>query len=313
MEKLLRQELSSYTPEWNSKCSIVTDLILMTLCLFIGITLIAFSKKNIEIELDYTNCVPNQEYTQSSNNKVCRIQFKISKKIKAPILVYYKLSNFFLNHRKIIESKNWNELRGEDVDTKSSCKGAYLMSEMFAKNSPYYRNEWGHNFTDNDVASPCGLLARSYFNDTYKLTYNNGTNIYINETGISDQYQKNNFFKRRKDYMTKQWIDVENEHFINWMNIETFSTFKKLWGRIYIDLEPENYYLILNDNYDIAKYDAKKSFVIQNANTFGVSNQIGYFFIGIATYLLLVILVLFVKYFLNKEKKEFNINKLKWD
>ena len=113
--------------------------------------------------------------------------------------------------------------------------------------------------------------------------------------------------------MTKQWIDVENEHFINWMNIETFSTFKKLWGRIYIDLEPENYYLILNDNYDIAKYDAKKSFVIQNANTFGVSNQIGYFFIGIATYLLLVILVLFVKYFLNKEKKEFNINKLKWD
>ena len=177
MEKILRQELSSYTPEWNSKCSIITDLIIMALCLFIGITFIVFSKKNIEIELDYTNCVPNQEYTQSSNNKVCRIQFKISKKIKAPILVYYKLSNFFLNHRKIIESKNWNELRGEDVDTKSSCKGAYLMNEMFSKNSPYYRNQWGHNFTDNDVASPCGILARSYFNDTYNLTFNNGTYI----------------------------------------------------------------------------------------------------------------------------------------
>ena len=27
MKKLLRQELKSYTPEWNAKCSIITDII----------------------------------------------------------------------------------------------------------------------------------------------------------------------------------------------------------------------------------------------------------------------------------------------
>ena len=312
MKKLLRQELKSYTPEWNFKCSIFTDLILMSCSLAIGVILIYYSKMNIEIEIDYTNCIPNQENSHN-NNKTCRIQFKIAKKLKHPIFVYYRLKNFYLNHRKIIESKNWKELRGEEVDTKDSCKNAYLMGQMFPSNSPYFINEWGQNFSENDIASPCGLLARNYFNDTYNLTFNNGTYIKINETGISNKYLKNKFFKRRKNYKQLQWIDVENEHFINWMNVETFSNFRKLWGKINIDLEEGNYYLLVHDNYDVSKYDSKKYFVIGNANVFGINNVVGYFFIGVSIYLFIIILILWVKYLLNKEKNEVNISKLKWN
>lgn len=312
MKKLLRQELKSYTPEWNAKCSIITDLIVMISSLSIGVLLVYYSKRHIEIETEYTNCIPNQDNIHSPNNKSCKIQFKIEKKLKKPIFVYYKLKHFYLNHRKIIESKNWRELRGEDVNTETSCENAYLMGEMFSKNSPYYINEWGHNFSENDISSPCGLLARSYFNDTYNITYDNGTYINIDETGIANKYLKKNFFKRRKDYQNTQWIDVENEHFINWMNIETFSTFRKLWGKIYEDLEPGNYYLIAHDNYDVARYDSKKYFIIGNANIFGVNNLVGYFFIAVAIYLLIVILILWVKYLLSKEKKEVNVSKLKW-
>ena len=313
MKKLLRQELKSYTPEWNSKCSMITDLILMISSLSIGILLLYYTKRQKEIEIDYTNCIPNQENIPTSNNKICKIEFKITKKIKKPIFIYYQLKNFYLNHRKIIESKNWNELRGEDVNTKTNCKDAYFMGDLFNKNTQYYTNEWGHNFTETDIASPCGLLARSYFNDTYNITFSNGTYIDIDETGISNDYLKKHFYKRRKDYKNLQWIDIENEHFINWMNIETFNTFKKLWGKIHSDLEPGNYYLIAKDNYDIAKYDSKKYFVIGNANVFGINNYIGYFFIGISIYLLLIILILWVQYLLSKEKKEFNMNKLKWN
>ena len=312
MKKLLRQELKSYTPEWNAKCSIITDFFIMISSFSIGILLVYYSKRHIEIEVDYTNCIPNQDNSFSSSNKSCRIQFKVHRTIKKPIFVYYKLRNFYLNHRKIIESKNWKELRGEDANTKSSCKDAYLMGEMFGKNSVYFINQWGHNFSETDVASPCGLLARSFFNDTFNLTDDDGNYIIINETGISNKYLKKSFFKRRKDYENTQWIDVENEHFINWMNIETFSTFTKLWGKIYKDLEPGSYYLIAHDNYDIARYDSKKSFIIGNANVFGVNNFVGFFFIAIAIYLLVVILILWVKYLLGKEKKEVNISKLKW-
>ena len=311
MKKLLRQELKSYTPEWNARCSIITDLFIMISSLTIGIILLYHSKKYFEIEINYSLCL-NGIYNIDNKEKICKIPFKINQEIKHPIYVYYKLEKFYLNHRNLAESKSWKELRGEEVYTADDCKNSYLMNEMFDKGSPYYTNEWGHNFTEDDISSPCGLWSRSYFNDTYNITFLNGTFIKISETDISNEYQRKNFFKRRNDYKMKQWIDVENEHFINWMNIETFSTFKKIWGRIDFDLKPGNYNLIVKNNYDIKKYESEKYFCISNANKFGINNLFGYFFISVAIYLLIVILILWVKYLLSKESKEININKLKW-
>ena len=308
MKKLFRQELKSYTPEWNAKCSIFTNIIIMIASFSIGITLIYFSKQFSGIEIKYSSCLNNSE----KNKKICLINFEIVKTIQSPVYVYYKLENFYLNHRLLVESKSWKELRGEETDTKDSCKNSYLMSEMFDKNSPYYSNEWNHNFSENDISSPCGLWARSFFNDTFLLTFLNGTRIKINEYNISNEYLRNKFYKRRNDYKIKQWIDVENEHFINWMNIETFHNFKKIWGKIDIDLKPGNYNLYIKNNYDIKKYDAEKYFCLSNTNRFGINNSFGYFFIGIGFYLLVVILLLWVKYLLSKENKEVNINKLKW-
>ena len=308
MKKLFRQELKSYTPEWNAKCSIFTNIIIMIASFSIGITLIYFSKQFSGIEIKYSSCLNNSE----KNKKICLINFEIVKAIQSPVYVYYKLENFYLNHRLLVESKSWKELRGEETDTKDSCKNSYLMSEMFDKNSPYYSNEWNHNFSENDISSPCGLWARSFFNDTFLLTFLNGTRIKINEYNISNEYLRNKFYKRRNDYKIKQWIDVENEHFINWMNIETFHNFKKIWGKIDIDLKPGNYNLYIKNNYDIKKYDAEKYFCLSNTNRFGINNSFGYFFIGIGFYLLVVIFLLWVKYLLNKENKEVNINKLKW-
>ena len=312
MKKLLRQELKSYTPEWDAKCSIITDLIIMISCFSIGITMLYFSNRYSIIEIKYSSCLDNIS-NMEKNKKICNIPFTLDKGIKSPIFVYYKLENFYINHRNLVESKSWKELRGEEGFTKEKCKNSYLMSEMFPSDSPYYTNQWNYTFQENDIASPCGLWARSFFNDTYILNYSNGTSININEYNISNDYLKDKFFKRRKDYNIIQWIDVENEHFINWMNIETSNNFKKIWGRIDFDLEPGNYTLIVKNNYDIKKYDAEKYFCISNANSFGINNLFGYFFIAIGIYLFIVILILWVKYLLSKESKEVNINKLKWD
>ena len=298
MKKLLRQELKSYTPEWDAKCSIITDLIIMISCFSIGITMLYFSNRYSIIEIKYSSCLDNISNVEK-NKKICNIPFTLDKGIKSPIFVYYKLENFYINHRNFVESKSWKELRGEEGFTKEKCKNSYLMSEMFPSDSPYYTNQWNYTFQENDIASPCGLWARSFFNDTYILNYSNGTSININEYNISNDYLKDKFFKRRKDYNIIQWIDVENEHFINWMNIETSNNFKKIWGRIDFDLEPGNYTLIVKNNYDIKKYDAEKYFCISNANSFGINNLFGYFFIAIGIYLFIVILILWVKYLLN--------------
>ena len=312
MKKLFRQELKSYTPEWNAKCSIIADIIIMISSFSIGISMIYFTKKYSLIEIEYSSCLNNVPIIEK-NKKICTIDFTIEKTIKSPIYIYYKLKNFYLNHRLLVESKSWKELRGEEVDTKDKCKHSYLMFENFPKNSPYYSNQWNYNFSENNISSPCGLWASSYFNDTYKLTFSNGTIIKINENNITNKYLKEKFFKRKKEYKTKQWIDVENEHFINWMNIETSHNFKKIWGKIDFDLEPGNYTFIVKNNYDVKKYDAEKYFCISNANKLGINNLFGFFFIAIGIYLFIVILILWVRYLLSKENKEVNINKLKWD
>ena len=278
----------------------------------IGITMLYFSKRFSMIEIKYTSCLNNLPNFERFK-RICTFPLQIDKRMEGPVFIYYKLQNFYLNHRHLVESKSWEELRGEEVYTKNNCKNSYLMSEMFPRNSPFYTNQWGHNFSENNVSSPCGLWARSFFNDTYNLTFANGTRININEYDISNQYLKENFFKRRNDYKNKQWIDVENEHFINWMNIETSHNFKKIWGKINFDLEPGNYTLSVKYNYDIKKYNADKYVCISNSNRFGINNLFGYFFIAIGIYLVVIILILWVKYLLSKENKEVNINKLKWD
>ena len=40
-------------------------------------------------------------------------------------------------------------------------------------------------FEETQVANPCGLIANSYFNDTYKLFKGNNESVAINEKNIT--------------------------------------------------------------------------------------------------------------------------------
>ena len=96
------------------------------------------------------------------------------------------------------------------------------------------------------------------------------------------------------------------------MNVETFNSFRKLWGKIYIDLLPGDYYLIVKFNYNIHLYQGKKFFIISESNIFGQNNFFGYCLIFTSGYCFLVILILWVLALSNKEKM-FDINVLKWN
>lgn len=66
----------------------------------------------------------------------------------------------------------------------------------------------------DDEAIPCGLIAKSIFNDTFKLYEANSDRIPIKEDGIAWDTDKDHMFKRGDNYKEKDWLDVENEHFI---------------------------------------------------------------------------------------------------
>jgi len=143
----------------------------------------------------------------------------------------------------------------EDASNNSKCEGAKYVYEMFDNDTSRYFSYWGRPLNAYDYANPCGLVAKSFFNgifflplDTFELKDSINKNIYINETGIANKYEKSNIYKRHENFSDVQWIDVENEHFIVWMAMETYSSFRKLWGRIEEDIQPGNYTVYIDES-----------------------------------------------------------------
>ena len=109
----------------------------------------------------------------------CSVEFEVRSEMTHPIYVYYELENFYQNHRRYVQSLSPDQL-----------KGNYLSVDELKDCSPVKRNKdlgekvvsvSGKILKPEDPAIPCGLVAKSFFNDTFKLrnTYN-GEKIPIN-------------------------------------------------------------------------------------------------------------------------------------
>ncbi len=87
--------------------------------------------------------------TTPVDTPVCSLQFNIPDNLKPPVLLYYRLTNFYQNHRRYVKSLDSNQLKGTAVSNGSLGACDPLNTDHSGK--PYY---------------PCGLIANSLFNDT---------------------------------------------------------------------------------------------------------------------------------------------------
>ena len=173
---------------------------------------------------------------------------------------------------------------------------------------------------DDEIAIPCGLIAQSFFNDNFaigsscnhikdnnfSLKNNVENKIPIDETNIAWSADKKNKYKNYKD-MSKQWIDMENEHFIVWMRPAALPNFRKLWGRIKQDLDVGEYKLIIENNYDVQSFKGKKYVILSNINKFGGNNKflgICYIIVGGISIILSIVFIIGYSIHQKKEKEE---------
>ena len=91
-------------------------------------------------------------YNKSINVPICSIQFYIPDDLKAPVLFYYRLTDFFQNHRRYVKSLDTNQLAGTAVSASTISGGSCDPLRLNPEGKPYY---------------PCGLIANSLFNDTF--------------------------------------------------------------------------------------------------------------------------------------------------
>lgn len=50
----------------------------------------------------------------------CNVTLDVTDKMEKPVYFYYKLTNYYQNHRLYVKSRNDDQLRGHDVSTYSS-------------------------------------------------------------------------------------------------------------------------------------------------------------------------------------------------
>lgn len=83
--------------------------------------------------------------------------------------VYYQLDNFYQNHRRYVKSRDYKQLGGVErsVDeVKTSCDPIVMNSDLAPQITKSIN---GTPLVPTNVANPCGLIAKSYFTDSYSL------------------------------------------------------------------------------------------------------------------------------------------------
>lgn len=85
----------------------------------------------------------------------CIIQFEVPAELKHTVLLYYKLTNFYQNHRRYVKSMDTDQLKGKAVDFGTIKGGDCKPLDVITETQQIY---W-----------PCGLIANSLFNGWFHL------------------------------------------------------------------------------------------------------------------------------------------------
>lgn len=76
----------------------------------------------------------------------CTVTFNLPVDLQPPVMLYYKLTNFYQNHRKYTKSLDYKQLAGE------------------ASTIEQIRGRKGCPLESGELIYPCGLIANSLFN-----------------------------------------------------------------------------------------------------------------------------------------------------
>jgi len=318
-----QQRLPAWQPVLTAKNVLPTFVLIGLIFVPLGVVLLLTSNNCYEQIVDYTECenVANagqkcHEYFNEEMEKrnasdppvypqcFCDVEIDIERDVEGPVYYYYRLTNFYQNHRIYVKSRDNAQLAGKQV---SSLNGDC---------QPYDQNG-GKNI------APCGTIANSLFNDTFKLTDSSNQEVVFDRTQIAwktdhttkfnnplneatcpaDEGQANNltcqfqntaqppFWKYPIDEVWKitnfdkttppkgsNQNGYENQPLEVWMRTAAFPTFRKLYGIVDGTLANGTYTLRVEYNYPVVGFKGTKSFVIAQMTWAGGKNP----FLGIA-------------------------------
>ena len=268
-----QQRLPAWRPKPTMLIIFIVYLVFGLVFIGIGIMLLFFSKDIQQLEIRYDEVCGNEKY--------CTVNQTIPNDMKSPIMIYYKLKGFYQNHRRYVKSKSVTQLYGNvetlgSVSDYSDCDPVTTNFEMRLNSTTNFENK---TLEGREPAIPCGLIAKTYFNDTFSNWTINNKNFIPNEEGIAWPKDRQ-LFRNNDNTKSKQWINMADEHFIVWMRPAGLPDIQKLWARIQdTDLKKGDILSFqIENNYNVSYYKGQKAIFLSTVNTFGGKND----FLGIA-------------------------------
>uniref|UniRef100_A0A0N5AQQ0 Cell cycle control protein 50A n=1 Tax=Syphacia muris TaxID=451379 RepID=A0A0N5AQQ0_9BILA len=282
-----QQTLPSYRPLFTAQFAWLVFLFQGVLFVLIGTLVLALDNAK-EVVVDYTCCHqhPDDNNIDCWDNSTqfhsftCTVPVKLEEEYEGDVMFQYGMKHFFQNNRLYIKSRNDVQLVG-DLHSTYDCD-KYATTMVDGKELPI---------------APCGLVANSMFNDTFKLYYYTQGDLLIpvpfsTERVIWSVERKRKYKNPKYDPKKNETLcdafrgtakpldwqrpicelgndedgyGFENVDFIAWMKPAALPTFRKNYrslkkiGQFVKGLPQGNYLLVLNYNYPILQVAGNQS------------------------------------------------------
>ena len=290
--KFKQQKLPGWRPVPTITSTTIIFFCFGAVFIVLGIIILIFSNKIEEISLRYDE--------KCTGQTTCTIKLKVEKNMEKNIMVYYQLDGFYQNHRRYVKSKSDDQLNGKDISFEAMKDSQDCDPVITNKEMGKTESITGATLAENDVAIPCGLIAKSFFDDKFhdwKIidSFGDISNLKVDETNIAWKADKE--LKYKNVDKARQWIDMTDEHFIVWMRPAGLPNFRKLWGRITdTDLKAGSEIKVtIDNNFDVSSFNGKKYLILSTVNAFGGKNSflgISYIVLGGISIVLAVVFVI---------------------
>lgn len=307
--RLKQQDLKSYTCTFSPRCVISLYFTIAIIFLPLGAAIVTGTARLRDLRVRYDG--------DCTIGDVCVVSFTSRYTIAPDSYLYYTLSNYHQNAREYVKSRSdvmdQGQLPKVEFDVENCDK--WLCRDEPESGTKCLKDEDGKLNTDAFIY-PCGLTARSLFNDTFEICKVEpqqkvcDNKLKIREKGIAwgtdvkYKYRPGDAqeFMRKNIYLKRTANELlTDEHYMVWMRLSAFATFDKLYAIVEEELEANKpYYMIINSNYDVSGFGGQKGFFITQTTWFGNGNGflgIAYLIVGMTS--LVIAIILLWKYVVN--------------